>query len=226
MNARILLAFNAFFYTFFMIYFAERTSSEFQPIVLYLALGISFTYLGVIFYFPLVRELRLLPPFLPAIFFIIGAIITVLPTIVNPKHFSKVILNCTFLLLGNLAFLIVCLYMILTFQFFDLLPIIVIFLVFIIYPISAIITIKKKTQETSQETRTKDMDIVRAIARPHEITEEEVSISKEKKICLVCKGKLLGFNIFLCSNCETFYCEKCARALSDLENPRPTKPRR
>ncbi len=51
-----------------------------------------------------------------------------------------------------------------------------------------------------------------------DINEEEVSISKEKKICLVCKGKAIEFNIYLCPKCETFYCAKCARALIELEN--------
>ena len=55
-------------------------------------------------------------------------------------------------------------------------------------------------------------------AKPQKVTEEEVSISKEKKICLVCKGKLARYNIFLCPECNTFYCSKCAHALSDLEN--------
>ena len=53
--------------------------------------------------------------------------------------------------------------------------------------------------------------------RKEDITEEEVSISKEKKICLVCKGRVRKFNIYICDY-DTFYCEKCARALIDLEN--------
>ena len=61
--------------------------------------------------------------------------------------------------------------------------------------------------------------------------------SKEKKICVVCKGKAIGFNIYICSNCETVYCQKCVRTLSNLENTcwacnvpldpsKPTKPYR
>ena len=50
-----------------------------------------------------------------------------------------------------------------------------------------------------------------------DITEEEVSISKEKKICLVCKGRVSKFEVFLC-DCDAFYCHKCAKALIDMEN--------
>ena len=54
-------------------------------------------------------------------------------------------------------------------------------------------------------------------SRPSQITEEEVSISKEKKICLVCKGKLGGLN-YLCAECGAFYCVNCSEALSNAEN--------
>ena len=55
--------------------------------------------------------------------------------------------------------------------------------------------------------------------KPELVTEEEVSVSKEKKICLVCKRKLAGFKLaFICRECDTLYCEKCARALTKLEN--------
>ncbi len=54
--------------------------------------------------------------------------------------------------------------------------------------------------------------------KPQMLTEEEVSISKEKKICLVCKGKVKGYNVFICSDCDTIYCQTCARALENLEN--------
>ncbi len=48
--------------------------------------------------------------------------------------------------------------------------------------------------------------------------EEEVSVFRDKKVCLVCKGEPSGFNVFICPECDSIYCDKCARALSDLEN--------
>lgn len=59
--------------------------------------------------------------------------------------------------------------------------------------------------------------LFRLIQRPDNITEEEISISKEKKICLVCKGKATGMT-FICTECEAFYCVNCAQAISNLEN--------
>ncbi len=66
-----------------------------------------------------------------------------------------------------------------------------------------------------------------------QVKEEEVTIHREKKVCLVCKGDVLGY-MYTCQ-CDSVYCEKCARALTDLENvcwvcntpidiSKPTKP--
>lgn len=75
---------------------------------------------------------------------------------------------------------------------------------------------KQEKVHPKKEVKVED-GLFRLTKRPDVITEEEVSISKEKKICLVCKGKVLSFS-FICPECETFYCEKCARAMIDLEN--------
>jgi tetratricopeptide (TPR) repeat protein len=49
-----------------------------------------------------------------------------------------------------------------------------------------------------------------------QVSEEKIAISKEKKICLVCRGEVLRFS-YICE-CGAMYCEKCARALTNLEN--------
>jgi hypothetical protein len=77
-------------------------------------------------------------------------------------------------------------------------------------PSEAEITIKKSTMSM---IKTLGLDLTRR----EKITEEEVTISREKKICLVCKGKL-SRKMYLCPECNTFYCEKCSDLLADLEN--------
>lgn len=63
----------------------------------------------------------------------------------------------------------------------------------------------------------KEQDILGVLAKPQRVTEEEVSISKEKRTCLVCKNRLGGY-MFMCYDCGSYYCEKCANALTDAEN--------
>ena len=49
-----------------------------------------------------------------------------------------------------------------------------------------------------------------------QVIEERVAITKETKICLVCKGVVLRFS-YICE-CGAVYCDNCARALTNLEN--------
>jgi len=58
--------------------------------------------------------------------------------------------------------------------------------------------------------------IQRSIIFTVQVSEEKIAVSKEKKICLVCRGEVIGFS-YNCK-CGANYCENCARALSNLEN--------
>ena len=75
-----------------------------------------------------------------------------------------------------------------------------------------------RTQTLTMGAPTCDYRFVKKLKAPQEITEGEVTYFKEKKICLVCKGNIEGFNNYICPKCEVLYCENCARTLIDLEN--------
>ncbi len=76
----------------------------------------------------------------------------------------------------------------------------------------------EKIEKTSSKKEVKvEESLFRISQRPDQITEEEVTISKEKKICIVCKGKVFKL-LYMCQNCNTFYCVKCSDALSKTEN--------
>ncbi len=49
-----------------------------------------------------------------------------------------------------------------------------------------------------------------------QVSEEKIAVSKEKKICLVCRGEVIRFS-YICE-CGANYCGNCAQALTDLEN--------
>jgi len=49
-----------------------------------------------------------------------------------------------------------------------------------------------------------------------QVKEQQITIHKERKVCIVCKGDILGF-MYSC-NCDALYCEKCARVLTEIEN--------
>lgn len=60
-------------------------------------------------------------------------------------------------------------------------------------------------------------NILGSLQKPQRVTEQEVSISKERKTCLVCKNKVEKYN-FICPKCNAFYCQNCAETLTGLEN--------
>ncbi len=49
-----------------------------------------------------------------------------------------------------------------------------------------------------------------------QVKEKQITVHKERKVCIVCKGDIFGF-MYTCK-CDALYCEKCARALTDIEN--------
>jgi len=75
-----------------------------------------------------------------------------------------------------------------------------------------------RTQTLPIGAPTCEYRFIKKLKAPQKITEEEVTYFKAKKICLVCKGNIEGFNIYICPKCEVLYCENCARTLIDLEN--------
>ncbi|MFX1325485.1 MAG: hypothetical protein ACFE8N_11040 [Promethearchaeota archaeon] len=92
---------------------------------------------------------------------------------------------------------------------------------------------KQKKKSIKKELKVRE-SLFRLYERPEYLSEEEVSFHKEKKICLVCKGRVSRLS-YICPKCNALYCEKCTAELSDLENmcwvcqepideSKPTKP--
>ncbi len=72
----------------------------------------------------------------------------------------------------------------------------------------------KKTTEDLPDSLEKKGEELEAEQKALEETEAEVSIHREKFVCVVHKGPIEGDN-YLCPNCFTFYCLKCAKTLKD-----------
>jgi len=49
-----------------------------------------------------------------------------------------------------------------------------------------------------------------------QVKEKQITVHKERKICIVCKGDISGF-MYTCI-CDALYCEKCARVITAIEN--------
>jgi len=75
---------------------------------------------------------------------------------------------------------------------------------------------KKKRERVKKEIKVEE-SLFRLYEKPYHITEEEVIFHKERKICLVCKGKVLRVN-YICPKCSALYCINCSEVLSNREN--------
>jgi len=167
------------------------------------------------------KDLAVYPLVLGPLFLILGCFVTILPTIVNPTVISRPIMWIALYTISTFTLLIV-------FTIINVLRGIKPWYVPLLYVVSIIfisimvfISFRNIRSEviTVKQKRYKEREpgVLGIFSRPEKITEEEVSISKEKKICLVCKSKIGGFS-FMCSDCGAFYCLKCTEALINLEN--------
>jgi hypothetical protein len=164
-----------------------------------------------------VRSYNVIPLYIPPIINMVGTGLMILPIVINPKYFEEAIRNWSILGIITVGFVVFIEVILIIYNFSIWLilvgGILVIACVLIFYR-----TINNIRIEKSQKKPVESVDVLSMFTKPKRLTEEEVSVAKEKKICLVCKGKVARFNIFICPECDSLYCEKCARTLGDLEN--------
>jgi hypothetical protein len=183
--------------------------------------------LGFVLESEMIKELNLISPSVPSIFIIIGALISISPTIVDPELISRTKFHwLVFIIFGFvlLSFGLLALFYVQLPPFLSIsLGISIVFdVVLIVYAANRIvrtlkppIVLKKKLLDG--ERKDDSDDFLKMFIKPKRITEEEVTYHKEQKICLVCKGRV-SREIFLCPSCDVLYCIKCSNALSELEN--------
>lgn len=153
------------------------------------------------------------------IIMVITGLVFLLPLFVSPKNYISTLKYWSWILI--IVIIIQISYMSLSFVLIGN-PIDIVSISFLIlFIIIASIVIRHLRQFfKSSVIRTDKVEvpnILGVFTRPERITEKEVAVSKERKICLVCKGTGLRFT-YICPECNAIYCQKCARALSEMEN--------
>ena len=193
---------------------------EFKALSSFIILGITFVGLGSVFTFVEVKVLNKTPLFIAPLFYCLGGLLIILPIIYKPKDFSTSLIYWLVFGFATVGMVIVLeIYSILNGFTFKVIGAAFFFIIFYLY----IEYVNLKTirdylkKKRLFEPKEKYPNILATFARPQKLTEEEVSVSKEKKICLVCKGKVGGL-MFMCKTCGSFYCKKCSDALANLEN--------
>jgi len=166
------------------------------------------------------KMLNVYPLILSPIFLILGCCITLLPTIINPKVFSRPLVYWIVYAILTIPLLIAVLYFNII-KNIDLQFIIEFLVAFVYICIIYFLVIKNIRSEIISDCREAEKGVKSQVlgifTRPQKVTEEEVTFHREQKICLVCKGKLLR-SIYLCPECDALYCIKCSDALCTMEN--------
>jgi len=207
-----------------LIWLSRKSTKETQVISVFLMAGFSLIEFGMILDSTGIRALNIIHPTLPIIIIMIGVLSSITPTLINPKYFSQSTILWLIFIIFNLILLLV--YFFFVFNYPMLITIlsigiagIIIIAISTIYSINQIFQIRTLSLIYQEELKEKEekIDFLSVFSKPQRVTEEEISISKDKHICLVCKGKISGLN-FMCFDCGAFYCAKCAEALSSLEN--------
>ena len=158
---------------------------------------------------------------------ILGCCIIIIPLIVKPKMITRALFYWVFFaLLAIPLFVFIIIADVAVFlerrpvEFNPIYIVIIIVLDTFIYTLCYLIIKNTRSELASRRLEKEpiiETKVLGIFTRPQKITEEEVTISYEKKICLICKGKLEK-KMYICPDCDTFYCNKCSDTLVNLEN--------
>ena len=202
---------------FFILFvlFSKEASIKFQNITAFILIAFILFWLSSFIESKLVKQLGLVSPSYPMLLAFVGVLIS----------FSVIMLADSFLILSLLLvfpFFISIFNYNLHFEIFISFSIgFGIFLSMIIFSFTRLIRYLKalELEEELVKKSEESHDLITAITtlKPKKMTEEEITFYKEQKLCLVCKGKIIGFT-YICINCEAMYCGKCAKALIQIEN--------
>lgn len=162
-----------------------------------------------------------IPLIVPPILYVAGALFIISPAFITEHIYSTPLKNWLIFLVSNITLVFYCFHQLKTVEM-DLMYysafLFGFFLFIFLGGISLINVIRLLIpREIPEERKRDDANLLKIFSKRRKVTEEEVYVSKEKSICLVCKENL-SRSIYLCPNCNVLYCSRCSGALSKEEN--------
>lgn len=198
----------------------RRSGSEFQPVATFILYGFIIATLGHTLDASFIKNLGFIPLVLPPILYVIGALLYIVPSFIDLEKLKNTNLNMVALILTIGISLLINAFVTINVGLTDVLSTIsilggILFSILLVFLIRNLV--KNYYSQASDAKMDPSVNLLQTFTRPKKMTEEEVSISKERKVCLVCKGNILK-QVYVCPGCESFYCNKCYVALSKMEN--------
>jgi hypothetical protein len=147
----------------------------------------------------------------------LGAVISLIPIIINPKTHSNT--HQLWILLGSIPIALGVFISIIFILYIDLLSLNllingIIILIFLSLAFYRVIIIINTEQDPSAKI---PLNIIEMFTKPPSLSKQDILFHKEKQLCLVCKNPILGY-IYICPKCKALYCAKCSISLTNLEN--------
>ncbi|MBD3254670.1 MAG: hypothetical protein GF383_06230 [Candidatus Lokiarchaeota archaeon] len=201
--------------------YTKWSPKEFKAISSILFLGFIFLTFSRALYSKFIKILEIIPLFVAPLLYILGSLIMVSPLFIKTEVFSEkqyyfYFVGWSFIISFSL-FIVFMIYLGLIVELILVFIIDLLFTILLFYLIH--LTLKKDSNIAEEKSSfLKKRDLLSVFSRSPRLTEEEVSVAKERKICLICKGKVSGYDIYLCRECSSLYHRKCAKQLEDLEN--------
>jgi len=211
----IIVILNGVLYTIPLFWLALKSNTEFQNISMMTLIGLMIYFLFSMSRGPEIRELNIISPSFIAFFYMLSIVFYIIPMLIDLERLSKAnpLYFWLIFIIVNSLFIILGIYFLTTPSVPIYLPIATFQINIPIFFILLYIFRKNRKNAPVQE-----IPLLKMFSKPQKVTEEEVSISKERKICLVCKTRVSRHNIYICPGCDTLYCEKCAHTLEGMEN--------
>lgn len=205
--------------TLLLIIMTRMSKIEFKAVTAFLLAAVTLISLSIRFLALPFKELGIIPLFVPQLIIIIGWILSIMPILMKPSRLTRANYYWIGSVISIMAYLLFAFILyILSGEIIKLFTLIINAIIFLYAGFDALKSIKSVSLEKfSPEFKTDQHTVLEVFTRPQLITEEEITVSKEKRVCLVCKVKLER-SMFICPDCATFYCKKCSDTLKDLEN--------
>jgi len=204
------------------IWFSIKLKKEFQIISSVITIGFVMILIGWAFEIMNIKELNIIHPAISSVFIIIGAIITLLPLIIDLDFFSSRLAGwlIIFSITGILAFLGLTFFTNFPLNIISQIIIWISSIVIVVVTIYILIHIIKRIRISLTSTPIDKKvlpDFIKTFTKPSTVTIEEIELHRKKGLCLVCKSKISRLN-YICPKCNAIYCVKCSEALTNLEN--------
>ena len=217
------------FSAFIIFYFLTKWSRfEFKAISSLLLFGLVLFGVSMVLFNGDIRTLNIeIILSLSPLFCIIGGLIALSPLIIKSEYFLKA--KSYWFVIGMISIILVssfCVFFVYLLIFIEFsLNYWLLLILSLFFTVALIVLLNKvlssiKSQpltEDSLEDKVQKSNLLKIFSKPQKVSEEEVSISKEKGVCLVCKSEIRRL-AYICPECKALYCDNCSKALSNLEN--------